>query len=249
MESFRLIPVMDIKEGLAVHAVKGLRNAYKPVACDWCSDGNINELIAGYRDEFNLQDLYIADLDSILLDTMDASMYKMIRDAVKGHIMIDAGITTFEKFQELDGYRFDEIILGTESIRDLHIFDRIIEENKVKTIISLDFRDGALVTPIKSLRDAPVHDAIATLEDMKPDAFIFLELSRVGSKTGINHLAVDVLEKIQTPLLLGGGIKDMGQVLASRARGFAGVLIATALQANLITPEEIKEMKKKEIGR
>ncbi len=239
MVAFRVVPVVDVKRGLAVHAVKGQRDAYTPVNCGWCKDGDIVSLVNGYEEIFGLHDLYVADLDAITDGKPNKAAYNEILAHVKGAVMIDAGITSITDFRNVAAAGFESVILGTESIPSLTLLARIIKENEHATIVSLDIKDGVVLSPTKQLAGINIQDAFRTIEGLGPAAVIFLDMSGVGARTGINAVARELVRDANTPLYLGGGVGSASDILNAREAGFAGVLVATALQASLISPEEV----------
>src|SRR5947209_7775724 len=61
----RIIPVLDLKAGLAVHAVAGDRAYYQPIRSILHQGSDPIGLARAYRDKLGLSDLYVADLDAI----------------------------------------------------------------------------------------------------------------------------------------------------------------------------------------
>ncbi len=238
MAAFRIVPVVDVKRGLAVHAIKGQRDAYVPVTCGWCKDGDIVSLVKGYKEIFGFHDLYVADLDAIMTGKPNKAVYKEILAQVDGEVMIDVGITSIAGFRAIASAGFKSVILGTESIPSVSLLARIIKENEHATIVSLDVKDGAVLSPIKQLAGTGIQDAFQAIESLGPAAIIFLDMSGVGARTGINPVAKELVGKARIPLYLGGGVRAAPDVLEARAAGFAGVLVATSLQAGLISPDE-----------
>jgi len=240
MKKFRVVPVLDVKHGVAVHAVKGQRDKYAPVSCSWCSDGDVLQLINGYQNELGLDDLYVADLDAITEGTPSIDIYPEIKEAVRERIMIDAGITSVQSFHDLESHDFAEIILGTESVPSLAVFTDIIKVNRNDTIISFDMKNGQVLSPIKKLANAGIENAFHAIEALNPSAIIFLDLTSVGAKIGVNPVAKQLVDVSNVPLFLGGGIKSANDLKDAKDAGFCGVLVATALQEGLIDRASIE---------
>jgi phosphoribosylformimino-5-aminoimidazole carboxamide ribotide isomerase len=238
MAAFRIVPVVDVKHGLAVHAIKGQRDAYAPVNCGWCKDGDVVSLVKGYKEIFGLHDLYVADLDAIMAGKPSTAVYKEILAIVDGEVMIDAGITSIAGFRTIASAGFESVIIGTESIPSVSLLARIIKQNEHATIVSLDIKDGAVLSPVKQLAGTRILEAFRALEGLGPAAIIFLDMSGVGARTGINPVAKELASNASIPLFLGGGVGSASDILDARASGFVGVLVATALQAGLISPDE-----------
>ncbi|NMC06880.1 MAG: hypothetical protein GYA24_16800 [Candidatus Lokiarchaeota archaeon] len=242
MAAFRIVPVVDVKGGRAVHAIKGHRDAYAPVNCSWCKDGDVAALVTGYKELFGLHDLYIADLDAIMAGKPNKPMHKEILARVDGEIMIDAGITTIAGFRKVVATGFKKVILGTESIPTISMLSSIIAHHENATIVSLDVKDGTVLSPVAELAGSPVRDAFKVIENLAPSAIIFLDLSGVGARTGINPLARELASEARVPLYLGGGVRSARDLREARVAGFAGVLVATALQDGSISRDEIASL-------
>ena len=65
MSNFRIIPVLDILDSKAVHAIKGERAKYKPLNLKLMKSSNPVEIVEFLNKEFNFKEFYIADLDAI----------------------------------------------------------------------------------------------------------------------------------------------------------------------------------------
>ncbi len=238
MAAFRIVPVVDVKNGRAVHAIKGQRDAYEPVNCSWCMDGDVIPLVKGYKDIFGLHDLYVADLDAIVARKPNRAIYKEILACVDGEVMVDAGISSIDEFHGIASEGIGSVILGTESIPSMSLLADIIEQSGHAVIVSLDVKEGAVLSPAKELSGTRSQNAFRTIESFGPAAVIFLDMSAVGARTGINQVAKELAKNARVPLYLGGGVSSASDVRDARAAGFAGVLVATALHAGLISPEE-----------
>ena len=239
MASFRVVPVLDLKHGVAVHGVKGQRDNYTPVICGWCSDGDVSQLIQGYQALLCLDDLYVADLDAITEGTPSIDLYPLIKESVRGRVMIDAGITSVQAFHDLESHDFAEIILGTESVPSIEVFSEVIATNHHDTIISFDMKNGRVLSPIRTLSNASIENSFHAIEALNPSAIIFLDLTSDGAKIGVNPVANRLVEEANVPVFLGGGIKSVGDLKDAKDAGFCGVLVATALQEGLIDRDGI----------
>ena len=62
---FQVIPVIDLLNGRAVHAVGGRRAHYQPIQSILHASSDPIPLARALRDSLGLQTLYLADLDAI----------------------------------------------------------------------------------------------------------------------------------------------------------------------------------------
>jgi len=66
MKKFKIIPVIDILNSEAVHAIKGDREKYKPLKSVLIKGSDPMEIVKKIKHESLIQEVYIADLDAIL---------------------------------------------------------------------------------------------------------------------------------------------------------------------------------------
>src|SRR6185503_3356039 len=87
----KILPVIDLSGGQAVHAVAGDRASYRPVRSVLAPSADPLELARGYRDRLGLREVYLADLDAIAGGEAQGEVYRARRrdDFV---LMVDAGV-------------------------------------------------------------------------------------------------------------------------------------------------------------
>jgi phosphoribosylformimino-5-aminoimidazole carboxamide ribotide isomerase len=73
---------------------------------------------------------------------------------------------------------------------------------------------------------------------------IVLDLVRVGSSEGVNAVFLkNVLEEVPVNVYVGGGVRDIKDLLDLKNLGVSGVLVATALHSGKISIVELKNTK------
>jgi phosphoribosylformimino-5-aminoimidazole carboxamide ribotide isomerase len=109
-------------------------------------------------------------------------------------------------------------------------------------VLSVDLRDGRLLSPDPGLAGLPALAAVERLHRPGLREAIVLDLARVGSGAGLDieliaglHAAFPGLE-----LLAGGGVRDAGDLHALARAGAAGALVATALHTGVIGARELR---------
>jgi phosphoribosylformimino-5-aminoimidazole carboxamide ribotide isomerase len=88
----KIIPVLDLLDGIAVHAMRGERNKYQPLESILSHSPDPLELAKAF-DSWGFNELYIADLDAILKDEEDFSVFTRITSETGLSLMVDAGIS------------------------------------------------------------------------------------------------------------------------------------------------------------
>jgi phosphoribosylformimino-5-aminoimidazole carboxamide ribotide isomerase len=210
----RVVPVIDLKRGTAVHAVRGERERYRPL-------GDPLALARAFR----LEELYVADLDAIAgTGDNDAVIRALAREA---RVMVDAGVSEPDRARALLDLGVHRVVVGTETLPDADALDRLLPE----ATLSVDLRDGRTLSRDPQLAGLPALDAVARLHRAGLREVIVLDLARVGSGAGPDvgpiaeiHAAFPELE-----LLAGGGVRDAQDLHALADAGAAGALVATAL--------------------
>jgi phosphoribosylformimino-5-aminoimidazole carboxamide ribotide isomerase len=231
--AMRVVGVIDLKDGAAVHAVRGERERYRPVHSVLAGeDGDPLALARGYR-SIGLEEIYVADLDAI---TGAGSNRDAIRAlANEARLMVDAGVTEPERARELGDVR---VIVGTETLSGP--LDPLLAVGNV--VLSIDLRDGRVLSPDPRLAGLTAPEALERLHDPRLRDVIVLDLARVGSGAGFD---VDLIAELhaahpELQLLAGGGVRDAEDLRALAAAGAAGALVATALHRGVIGARELR---------
>ena len=86
----KIIPVLDLLNGIAVHAMRGERNKYRPLQSVLNPSPDPLELAKAF-DSLGFDELYAADLDAILKDEEDFSVFTRIASETNLTLMVDAG--------------------------------------------------------------------------------------------------------------------------------------------------------------
>ena len=73
----KVIPVIDVLGGVAVNAVKGMRQEYQPLKSSLCKSADPVDVAAAFR-TFGFKELYMADLDAITCGKPNFSVLKRI---------------------------------------------------------------------------------------------------------------------------------------------------------------------------
>lgn len=242
IQRFRIIPVIDILNSETVHAVKGLREHYKPLRTDLFNTTNPYKNIKNLKFKYGINEIYIADLDSIINKKPNFKLFQKISKISDLKIMFDPGITSMEDVSIFSSFKFDKLIFGLETLSNLEvIFKSIKEIGSNKITISIDMYNGKIVTNINELNNLPILEIIKKIEKLGVIEIILLDLYRVGQKIGdIPPLYLEIRKAFKYNILIGGGIKDFNDIVKYAQLRFSGVLIGTALYDGTIKTENLK---------
>ena len=240
--NFHIIPVIDILRGRVVHAVRGRRKEYQPLKSILCASTNPVDVAAALK-AHGFSELYVADLDAIMRGQVNFSVFKGIADETGLELMVDAGADRLEKAEKLMEHHVSKIIIGTETLPSVSLVVEAIKRfGSEKVVVSLDlmgdrvvsrFALGALAEPLALLR---------RFQDAGVSQVIVLDLARVGSGEGVNlPFLREVLRNITAKVFVGGGVRDVKDLVELKNIGVFGVLLATALHSGRISLKELKQ--------
>src|SRR5262245_57783615 len=146
----RVVPVLDLKGGVAVHAVRGERHAYAPVRSVLSSSPDPVALARAFRDRLRCAACYVADLDAIGGTGDHGAVIQAI--ATLGlSVWLDAGVATPVDARRAVSRGAARVIVGTETLRDVLDLPAIVEaareagEPGADAVLSLDHRAGRLL--------------------------------------------------------------------------------------------------------
>lgn len=242
MTTFRIIPVLDILNGIAVHAKKGERKEYRSLHSKLFKTTNPVEIISKLKD-LSFHEFYIADLDSILSKRPNLKIYEQILALGNVDLMLDIGIENREDLKIFDQLGINKIILGLETISNLDIVKNSLHKyGNNSIIISVDMYEGSVISNNRVIEKMTIFDLIETFNSIGIKEIILLDLFKVGTKVGgIPKKYLEIKDLFNNRILVGGGIRDIQDVKLYKQKGFDGVILATALYDGTIRISELKK--------
>ncbi len=234
MKKVKIVPVLDIKGGLVVHAVAGRREEYEPY---WDSSLVAKPdpyLLVKRLRELNFDTVYIADIDAI--ETGKVTVNELVRycKELGFNVLVDIGREGL--------YRKDEgrisYVIGTEY---LELSELACVHDRT---MSLDMY-GTQVRTRSGYVD--VDNVIKYLQyfDTVPARVLVLMLNIVGTESGppLNEIR-NVVKKLRylgvKEVYYGGGVRNIEDVYNLVMCGIDGVIVGTALHKGRITVAEIE---------
>lgn len=227
---FRVIFVLDIFNGNAVHAVRGNRSNYLPVRDSRiCKSSNPLEIISVLEPE----EVYIADLNRLQFAGNNFDLIKKISARCK--TMVDIGVETVHDIEK--GIKIaDTVILGTET-SSLELIENAAEQFSGFIGVSIDIKNGKVLTKDRNIM-VEVQKLMKMLNKYDINDIIILDLDRVGTGAGIDpEFLRDIAGLSNHNVLVGGGIRDMNDINALKETGISGALVATAVHSGGIPVE------------
>ena len=193
-----IIPVLDLKNGIAVSGKSGKRESYKPLETVFHKSASPEGIGKSLSDAGAVR-IYIADLDSI---ENKKSNFEVIQEVNKNiSVMLDCGArNVFDVKKALEVA--DKVIIATETLKDIDDLNDIFDNfDKNRLVISIDIKDNEIFS--KSL-NIDIKEFIRKIKELNPSEVILLDISQVGTERGVNY---ELIRKfLELPLIIGGGI-------------------------------------------
>lgn len=219
-----LVPVLDIRQGQVVRAVRGERSTYAPVKSALVAGSEPVTVAHALLDASGSKTLYIADLDALTGGRVQTAVLATLRAALAEDVSIwlDGGFADDGAASAVTG----EVegltpVYASEALKSRETAARCLADPR-RAILSLDHHRG------KALDEAGLwHDVT-----LWPEQLIVMTLDRVGSDSGpdLERLA-DVRSRARpgTRIYGAGGVRSQADLDVCAGAGAAGWLVASAL--------------------
>ena len=228
-----IIPVLDLKNGLVVHAKQGNREHYQPICSKLCPSADIFAVIDAFLSLADFTAFYIADLDAI---TGQGGHDALIADVLHSYphlqFWVDKGYQQAANLAISDNYL---PVLGSESFDDANIGE--LEQFAQRYILSLDYSASGKLGATR-LFDEP---------SLWPQRIIIMTLTQVGSGKGpdLAKLRHYVQNYPGYNFIAAGGIRNMDDLNILSNLGIKHVLLASALHSGAIGKAELEYFRQK----
>jgi phosphoribosylformimino-5-aminoimidazole carboxamide ribotide isomerase len=237
----KVIPVIDILNRVAVHAVRGKRNQYQPLKSVLCDSTDPVAVASAFK-RCGFEELYVADLDAIMAYGENFSVLEEIAEKTGLRLMVDAGVSDLNQVQQVFWYKVSKVIVGTETLPALGFVKQAVDTfGSGKVTVSLDLNAGKVLSKSESLQSMSALELACALQGVGVGELIVLDLARVGSGEGPDFtLLKQLLDNLKVRVLVGGAVSSLKELIALRDIGVYGVLMATALHSGKIAPADLQ---------
>lgn len=227
----KIIPVIDLKDGVVVHARQGNREDYQPINTYLCKSSGIFQVIDAFLSIYQFDTFYIADLNAITNQgNHDYLIAEVLTRFPRIMFWIDKGYRKYDEIKQLPENTLP--VLGSESYKDETISE--IKAYKNKFILSLDYSNSRALGA-KNLFSDPTF---------WPKNVIIMTLGRVGSNNGpdLGKLKEFCRQYPGKSFIAAGGIRNKQDLMALSKAGIHQALVASALHSGAVKAEDIAEV-------
>jgi len=228
-----IIPVIDIRRGQVVHAVKGQRQNYRPLQTSLCESNSPEDIVQAFVSSYPFKTIYIADLDAIERQSNNDQIIRQLHDKFQSvTFWVDQGLSSST---DLKNQCCGQHVFGSETNISPDTLNEIITISP-DIILSLDFQTNTFLGDQNLLQKTSLW----------PGRIIIMSLAHVGSDNGPDYELISSLIKTagDRKIYVAGGVRHETDLELLKNMGIDGVLIATALHTQRITSETLNKFKK-----
>jgi uncharacterized protein related to proFAR isomerase len=221
----QIVPVIDLKGELVVHARHGERGSYAPIVTPLSPSPEPAAVLAGLLAVAPFRALYVADLDAITAEREPSPLVASLADRFPTlEFWVDAGVASPAAAASLLRHERLHLVIGSESQGDPRLLAAF--RDHPRALLSLDFRGDDFIGPAE-LIERP---------ELWPKRVIVMTLARVGSGAGpdTDRLGEIAARAPRRQVFAAGGVRDEHDIAALSRSGIAGALVATAIHQGAI---------------
>lgn len=226
-----VIPVIDLKGGVVVHARMGQRALYRPIETPLARSSDPVDVARGLLALHPFATLYVADLDAITGAGDNHVALARLRQALPDvTLWVDNGIADQPTASAWLAQGFGHVVLGSEAQSDSALVRHLGAEPRA--LLSLDFRGDDFCGPPELLSHAHIW----------PPRVIVMTLDRVGSHGGPDLARLRAIKSAARSVYAAGGVRDADDLRTLAAAGIAGALVASSLHNGRLTTDDLRAL-------
>ena len=227
----RILPVLDLKDGMVVRGVGGKRDEYRPVVSQLTASSEPLDLARALSTRFGFREFYVADLGAICEWRPHwAVIDGLLKEGFE--LLVDAGIRNSNDCEELLRRSGVRAVLGLETMASSASLQQLVSSfDPSRLVFSLDLMHGRPIADESLWPAEPIEIAeIAVNTGLK--TLIVLDLAAVGGNAGCPTLGLCQAMRLRWPeieIVTGGGVRSEKDLKAAVECGADRVLVSSAL--------------------
>jgi uncharacterized protein related to proFAR isomerase len=249
-QMFDVIPVIDVRYGVAVRAVAGDRANYKPLSSPLVPGPEPCAVARGLMAFHPFPVIYIADLDGVEGRGANLGLLSKLAGIAGGGstrpalgtpvVWADTGACTMSDVVALLEIPLVCAVVGSETGIGAADLAKLKARFGDRMMLSLDFRGDRFVGDPAVLADPTFW----------PKRVIAMTLASVGRGAGPDLNTISDLKRRSpvSEIYAAGGIRNRADLGAAQSAGATGALIASALHAQTLTAGDLVEITGRQFG-
>lgn len=224
----QVIPVIDLKHGVAVHAVKGQRDQYRPLRSRLCDSPAPLAVLKGLLELYPFRSVYLADLNALTGDGDNGAIIQQLIHAFPAvEFWIDQGWPANNGTLPANHVP----VLSSESMEPARLDELPLW--RARSILSLDFFDDSYVGP----------GALLSTPTLWPPRVILMTLAQVGSSAGPNWARLEAVlaDYPQFRWIAAGGVRHADDLRQLEQLGMHAALVASSLHQGYLSSAALEQ--------
>ena len=225
-----LYPAIDLKDGKCIRLKKGeLKDItfYNPDPIDQA------ERFISMGAEW----IHMVDIDGAFQGkNKNHNIFIDIKKKFNCLLQVGGGIRTFESVNYLLSNSIDRIVLGTISLKEKQLFERICKAFPGKIAVGVDAKNGFVTTEgWAKTSKVKVLDIIKRYEDSGVSTIIFTDIDKDGVLEGVSFDQLQtILSQTSIKVIASGGVSDIEDLkklkkLSKTNKNLDGVIVGRAI--------------------
>jgi phosphoribosylformimino-5-aminoimidazole carboxamide ribotide isomerase len=244
----RIIPVLDLQRGRAVHARGGEREHYQPVRSVLHEGSDPIALARAYRDRLGRSEIYIADLDAIAGAEPAFDIYQQLLE-LGLNLWLDAGVRRADDVARLINAGIANVVLALETLEGRIVLEEVVNRfDRDRVVFCLDLKNGVpAIAAGADWNSADPYAMVTSAIDAGVRRVIVLDIAHVGSEGGVG--AGGIVGRLakrhpDVEVFGGGGVRGTDDLYVLKLARAAGTLIASALHSGRIGRRHIERFER-----
>lgn len=239
----RILPVLDVQNGIVVRGIRGLRTEYRAIHSILCDSSRPLDVARAFRRHFGFDDVYLADLDAIAGGLPSTDLYRRL-SADGFRLWIDPGVANRADASMLfRNTTVHRIVVGLETMESPQELRAILSDcGSERVVFSLDLKDGRPLARWRPWTQLSPVDVLELSLLLGVRQILLLDLSRVGSGEGVGtELLVRAAKRSShaPTVYVGGGVRGPDDLQSLDSLGVDGVLVASVLHDGRVRPDDL----------
>ena len=233
-----LFPAVDIRGGRCVRLTEGRFDQETVYGEDPAA--------AAYAwEQAGAEYVHVVDLDGALAgEPKNREAIRGIRKTLSVPFQLGGGIRTLAAIENWLAEGVNRVILGSIAVRKPELVAEACKLYGDKVVVGIDARNGVVaVEGWGESGDLAAEELARRMTAVGVQRFIFTDIGRDGTLTGVNVTATEALAKAcGAKVIASGGVSGLDDIRAlKRAKGIEGVVIGKALYAGALSlPEALR---------
>ena len=233
----KIFPAIDIINGECVRLTKGLAEN-KTIY-----DKSPVEMAKIYQDK-GFESIHVVDLDATLGKGSNDKTLELIRKNIDIKIEVAGGIRNKTAIQNKINQGFDIIVIGTFAIKGIDEVSKFENDILDKISVAIDLKDNKITSHGWQQTSTDSLERIVNIYNELPiHSFFVTDVANDGMLSGLNFSTFESIQKLtDKKITIGGGLKDLSDVLIGIKNGFDHMVIGKAIYENRLFLDDLVKL-------